>query len=238
VTQTNIRKRAQRLLAEFVVIVFGVLIALAVDEARQTRNDRATEQVVLEGLLDELRENRTRVEVAETWHDRRRRAQEELLRFSGAPIPVSSDSVDALWSLALTGGVYGEAEGALSSVLVSGQLSLIEDDALRILIGQWPRGRRVFDEWEAEYKKILADDLMPIMKGRYSLPSAITTFPMPGTPDYQALERALSDPVIVNNLRHLAGLWPVFEILVMRRQQFLDQLEERILENLTRGDRE
>jgi hypothetical protein len=130
----------------------------------------------------------------------------------------------------------GEAQGALNSTLVSGQLSLIEDQALRLLIGKWPRGARVFAEWEEDYKKVLAADLMPVMKGRYSLPSAQGGLPMPGTPDYQALERALSDPLVLSNLRHLAGFWPVFEILVTGRQQFLDQLEERILDNLVGGD--
>ena len=45
---------ARRWLGEFLVIVVGVLTALAVDDFRQARADRAYERYVLERVSDEL----------------------------------------------------------------------------------------------------------------------------------------------------------------------------------------
>lgn len=54
----------QRLLGEFVVIVVGVLVALAVDEWRSTRSDRALEQQYLERLEGDLTRTRSALDTA------------------------------------------------------------------------------------------------------------------------------------------------------------------------------
>lgn len=52
----------QRLLSEFVVIVVGVLVALAVDEWRDTRSDRALERQYLDRLQGDLAQTRIRLD--------------------------------------------------------------------------------------------------------------------------------------------------------------------------------
>lgn len=53
-----------RLAAEFGVIVIGVLAALAVDDWRQGRDDRATERYILQGILSDLERDRDDIESA------------------------------------------------------------------------------------------------------------------------------------------------------------------------------
>jgi len=53
-----------KLAAEFAVIVIGILAALAVDDWRQSRNDRATERYILQGILSDLERDRDDIESA------------------------------------------------------------------------------------------------------------------------------------------------------------------------------
>ncbi len=52
----------RRFALEFIIIVAGVLVALAVDDWRQARSNLATEQYILEGLLADLQRDRDDIE--------------------------------------------------------------------------------------------------------------------------------------------------------------------------------
>ncbi len=54
----------QQLAAEFFVIVIGVLVSLGVDDWRQSRDDRVTEQYILSGILADLSRDRDDIQSA------------------------------------------------------------------------------------------------------------------------------------------------------------------------------
>jgi hypothetical protein len=58
--------RARRLVGEFLVIVIGVLVALAVDDWRDYRNERALEAHLLERLREDLRADAGDLAIAES----------------------------------------------------------------------------------------------------------------------------------------------------------------------------
>ena len=232
-SRAEVRGRARWLLAEVVVVILGVLIALWVDGVRQNRSDRATEQFWLRSLLSEAQEDRRQFEFTLSLYERRYQAQEELIQLEGRLSTVTTDSLDALWSQALSPGVTGFADAALTSTLSSGGMGLIADEELRLMLGEWPSTRSAFLGWEAEYNRTLAASLMPSLRSRHALPSALGSAPMNGASDPQALGRALTDPEVVQSLRQLSSFWWYFdEIFATNRRDFLQRLEARIAEHI------
>lgn len=121
----------------FVVIVVGVLVALWADAAWADREDRVREQVILQDLLDEFRENERRL-----LNDIERSvaSRESALAWAAAmrgEVQVSPDSAASLWSGALNWGRFDPVTGALRSVVDGGELSLIRNDELRLAVAGW-----------------------------------------------------------------------------------------------------
>ena len=232
-SRAEVKGRVRWVLAEVLVVILGVLIALWVDGMRQTRSDQATEEFLLRSLLGEAQEDRRQFDFAISLYGRRHDAQEELIQLAGRTSSVTPDSLNELWSNALFPGVTGFAEAALTSTLSSGGLGLLKDEELRLMLGEWPSTRSAFLGWEAEYNRTLAESLMPLLRGRYSLPSALGSAPMSGEADPQALRQALTDSEVVQSLRQLSSFWWYFdEIFATGRREFLGRLEARLQENL------
>lgn len=74
-----------RLAAEFGVIVIGVLAALAVDDWRQSRDDKATERYILQGILSDLERDRGDIESAVNTAMVRASAADKLLSLIDHP---------------------------------------------------------------------------------------------------------------------------------------------------------
>ncbi len=86
------------LLAELVVIVGGVFVALSLEGLMDERTNRQEEQVVLEALRREFVANRKELDVQFANYDRRTAAAKEFLKMgpSAAELPV--DSAAVLWN--------------------------------------------------------------------------------------------------------------------------------------------
>lgn len=121
----------------FIVIVIGVLVALWADAAWAEREDRARERVILQDLLDEFRENETRL----LRDIERSVASRESALAWGAVMrgreQATADSVATLWSGALNWGRFDPVTGALRSVVDGGELSLIRNGELRLAVAGW-----------------------------------------------------------------------------------------------------
>lgn len=76
---------AGRWVAEFLLIVMGVLAAFAVENWRQTRSDSATEQLLLMGIAADLTRDVGDLEVAIVSAQARMAATDDLLRLIGDP---------------------------------------------------------------------------------------------------------------------------------------------------------
>jgi hypothetical protein len=74
-----------RLVGEFVLIVVGVLAALAVDDWRESRGDRAMEQYLLQGIRADLTRDSIDIGTAVASAEARAAAADELLAFAGDP---------------------------------------------------------------------------------------------------------------------------------------------------------
>ncbi len=130
-------KKLREAAAGFVVIVVGVLVALAADAAWAQRQDRIREREALVDLLEEFRENRaTLLADIETNRAAQRsgRAWGDVMRGATTASP---DSAMALLVTAQLDARYDPRTGALRSLVDGGQLTLIENLELRRALAGW-----------------------------------------------------------------------------------------------------
>ena len=128
-----------RLAAEFVVIVVGVLVALGVEAWRSEQGERRAEQELLTRLDQEFATNAERLPETQKSQLEMLQAAEALFELTGPTSPdVPSDSVALLILASMSRSTFTAVSGVLNSVISSGQLQIIRDDSLRAGLAAWP----------------------------------------------------------------------------------------------------
>lgn len=128
----------QRYAIEGVVIVLGVLIALAADAAWDYRVDREDERVALRQLDAEFLANASQLDSVSAGHRRGLDAAAILLDAVRGRTTLSADSTRNLVRALDMAWTFNPKLAALESVTQSGQLGLIRDDSLRVALVGWP----------------------------------------------------------------------------------------------------
>ena len=165
-----------RLLAEFAIIVVGVLVALQVEawRDRSLASDRESEQ--LEALRADFEVNRQRY--VDTIEDQRRMMQhsESLLSVMAGRTPVSPDSVGRLLAFgALSWYEVEPVTGAYDALIASGDIGLIQDTELRRELADF------FAELQAGFED--HDNLMDILAELQRRAAPWLVAIAPGRPD-------------------------------------------------------
>jgi len=153
--------RNQRVLVELVIIVAGVLIALAAQAVAQDWSDRRREQVFLADLLEEFRLNEAQLEkdLEETNHAL---ASAELWReVTSGSATLSADSSAALYAASLNPARFDPLSGSLRSLIDGGDLGLIENRQLRAALAGWT------DRTQEQVMTSLSVDLIRAMLGQF-----------------------------------------------------------------------
>lgn len=120
-----------RLVAEFLVIVVGVLVALAVDGYSSAQEDRARVETHLLQLESELTEMAEKVVLERADHDHAMQAVISLIEGVTNPGAVPTDTLDALVAQ-IFAGVNWEPEATVINTMVSsGDIALVSDQALQ-----------------------------------------------------------------------------------------------------------
>lgn len=122
----------QRLGAEFAVVVVGVLVALAVDAAREARDDRVREAAYVRQLQADLSATAEELTEAISVDLRAREGADRAIEAINAPPLPPSDSLVA-WTAAATNSSasFYPTMGTVTALVESGELRLIRDEALR-----------------------------------------------------------------------------------------------------------
>lgn len=128
----------QRYAIDGVVIVLGVLIALAADAAWDYRVDRADELVALRQLDAEFLANASQLDSVTAGHRRGLEATAILLDVVRGRATLSADSTRELIRALDVAWTFNPKLAALESVTQSGQLGLIRDNSLRVELVGWP----------------------------------------------------------------------------------------------------
>lgn len=129
----------QRAVAEFFVIVLGVLVALGADAWNDVRLDRNEEQEYLSRLHHELQRDTSQYGFILGWMDRKEAGLDRVDRFFKGTYPAVSDTAQFLSALAASSN-FGWNVGPLGGratyedLRSSGKLGLIRDHTLRASI--------------------------------------------------------------------------------------------------------
>lgn len=119
-------------LVELVIIVFGVLIALAVDEWRENIQLAEQRSHILSSLLVDLEEDRRDYEDFNATSQRRSRAAQFLLSYSAAGDPESTEWTgspgEAIFQLAYSARVQTTRSGFMEMISAGGRMAVYDDD--------------------------------------------------------------------------------------------------------------
>lgn len=133
---------------EGVVIVLGIIIALGAEALWDSARDRREEQVALRHLAEDFSKNAARFDTAVAWHRGSRDATLALMESLTAGRVPESDSLRILVRKVTDWWTFDPSDGALESLLYSGQFALIQDDSLRLELAAWPGLLRDYREEE------------------------------------------------------------------------------------------
>lgn len=172
---------------EFVVIVVGILVALAGDAWFDGRTERREEREALVALSEEFTASLGALETSRQRHRTYAAATSRLLQWTGPdPQLPAGDTVSATLERALGFySSYNDQRGVLDGIIASGGLRLIQNDSLRAMLAGWPAVVEDLTEDEVVAINFRCTTLLPYVYQR--LPMAGSKFPR----DYRAL---FSDP--------------------------------------------
>lgn len=130
------RSKLRWFAAEIVVVVAGVLLALAANSWAGERADRAEEQAILRGLQADFETNRVRLDSTLAYNHRALEAGQRLLALMGSA-PSDTEQVERLLGRTVDWEAYQPVTGRLDALLRSGRLGLIQSDSLQAALAGW-----------------------------------------------------------------------------------------------------
>ena len=132
---TSLLSAMPRLVVEVIVIVLGVLLALWADAFWEERRDREKEQAILATVHQEFVENKRRFDLSFDHH--KRMLDASVLVLESTPSDCNEDLLAAITVGGFEWHTFNPVSGATQSLIASGELDLIQDAELRILLASW-----------------------------------------------------------------------------------------------------
>jgi hypothetical protein len=164
--------RWRRLLAEGVVIVSSVLLALAADAWWDARVDAIQSHALVAALAADFESAGNLAETTRTFHGRAMGAAERLLTYAeeGGVPETERAAADSAFSLLFYSMVPFEPPmGTVETILSSGRLDLLDDRELVGELTQWTSIVQNYKSWESALKDSFYHSLVPLMGARLNL---------------------------------------------------------------------
>lgn len=125
-------------IGEIVLVVIGILIALAIDNANDNRIKREKEQVYLKGLKEEFDISKTKLEELIKVNRKSYEAAQEIVLLMGNGNVASEEKFSNLLKDAFTDDIFFNPNNSLLNEMInSGSLKDISNDTLRIRLTNW-----------------------------------------------------------------------------------------------------
>jgi hypothetical protein len=215
--------------AEFLVVVLGILVALALSAWWTDRLERAQETELLLGLRSEISANLELFDRTADLHRRTIDQARQLLTFTGpAPADFDPAAIDSLlFPLLSEIPSFHPAMGEVEAMLGAGQLGLIQNDRLRTAIAGWSGALALLRETEDEMRGDVMQGFYPYMSTRIPLVTMDHNVGFIKTPgpsrfkqDYALL---LSDVVFEN---HVENRWVMARFILQDGEPVRELLNE------------
>jgi len=145
-------------IGDTIVVVIGVLLALAVSEWAKSIDNKSTTRSYLEAIIHDFEENAVLAETGASVA----RFQADQGEWLLSVVSGDSTTVDArrlIWAIESTGYRYAEPylKTAWDDLISSGGLGSIRNPETRRLIGQFYRKQEQRGNWESEWMKYFHD---------------------------------------------------------------------------------
>lgn len=137
--QGSVRKYLLYAIGEIGLVVIGILLALAIDNAREARQQQQKEQTYLEGLRNDFRTNRQKlVTLLDVNQENYANTKAILTILSEPEIQVAEDSLSQLFYAAMAYDIrYNPNNSLLLEMVNSGSLKDLSNQELRIRLTNW-----------------------------------------------------------------------------------------------------
>jgi hypothetical protein len=208
----RLRRSIGWFVAEMVVIVVGVLVAISIDAGFAEREDIRAERALLESLASEFGEAAALLEVQLGAYRKRTDAAEALIRDRAKLSGLPSDSIATLWQWATRGGSYDYPSGVLTSATSSGDLALVRDPRLRAALARWPSDVQDFTNIELKVEHLIFNQLLPSARADFDLPTPYG-FGVPDRPTSISMDavQSLSSRRYQNFFREEITWWRILD---------------------------
>jgi hypothetical protein len=158
------------LLLEGAAVVASILLAFAIDTWWQDHQDRETERGLLRTIKTELGQNVSAIERELLYREAARRSIARLFKAASGEVDLSSEEIDKLLSDLTWWGKATFVTGALNSLLQSGNLSLIENEALARQLAGLPDRYDAMGRIELQDYETFRNIMMPFMYENVNIP--------------------------------------------------------------------
>jgi len=146
---------------EIVLVVIGILIALAINNHNEKKKDIEQEQVILKQLKTDYKANLLQLE--NKIEMRRKLIAESLnvLEITSKDIPISKDSLSMIFATFFMDPTFDPIE---NDVMNSGNIKLIRNDTLKQFLSHWTSDIKAYIESEQIQHNHYISEIIPFMK--------------------------------------------------------------------------
>ena len=157
-------------IGEIVLVVIGILIALQINNWNESRLLRIEEKAILSNLNREFSQNKKALISIMKQGDECYQAALTIMSLIGKNrVELEAINTDSLLSQSFTYSSFNPSENALSDLLQSGRLQLLQNEKLKDLLYQWSSSMKnaviAYDDFDVK----IENDLVPYLTNNHSL---------------------------------------------------------------------
>jgi hypothetical protein len=155
---------------EVVLVVFGILIALQIDNWNELKKDRSEEIEILNSFHEEFLENKERMKTVESLFSEISQSNQLLMNLIGKkPTELELVNTDSLLGVSIFYYDYIPGDYVLSNLKSTGKLNLISSEKLRKLLFEWTQELSLKENAFEMLDKYFMESLIPYLNKNASL---------------------------------------------------------------------
>ena len=157
-------------IGEIVLVVIGILIALQINNWNENRLEKIQEQSILSNLNREFVQNKQALNASITTNEEAFKAGLALMQLMEKDqAKIANVNRDSLLYKTVEFSNYTPSENAISDLLQSGRLQLLQNETLKDLLYEWSRIMAEAIEHYEGFDSKVEDELIPFLSKHYSM---------------------------------------------------------------------
>lgn len=151
-------------IGEIILVVIGILLAVALNNWSETRKDREAEQVLLKSLFKEMTSNQEELVKAMSYHKRSEDATKKLTAiYSGDYHQYPPHTLDSLFAEVQWAWTFDPRLGVLNSIKTTGKLNIIRNPKIQSFVSSFEEEANDSREEALTIKTLILTQFMPLV---------------------------------------------------------------------------